>query len=72
LDVHIPKLETALGPQNHGKMKVFNTQNMGEITPKNEGYGFPWCTVKKKMEHIIGSIEWHTFIPKWISFDLFI
>jgi len=22
-------------------MKFFNPQNMGEITPKDEGYGFP-------------------------------
>jgi len=24
------------------KNEGFRPQNMGEITPKNEGYGFPW------------------------------
>ena len=30
------------GPENPWKMKVLGPQYMGETTPKNEGYGFPW------------------------------
>ena len=30
-----------MSPQNPGKMKVLNPQYMGEMTPKNEDYGFP-------------------------------
>ncbi len=29
-----------LDPKTHEKMKVLSPQNRGEITPKNEGYGF--------------------------------
>ena len=34
-------------PTTHGKMKVLSHQNMGYnfITPKNEGYGFPWYSI---------------------------
>ena len=33
-----------LGPQQPmEKFSGVTPQNMGEITLKNEGYGFPWC-----------------------------
>jgi len=31
-----------LDPNNPWKNEGFTPQNMGEITPKNEGFGFPW------------------------------
>ena len=34
-------------PKNPWKMKVLNPQYMGEITPKNEGCGFPWKIVSQ-------------------------
>ena len=30
------------GPPKPMKNEGFRPPNMGEITPKNEGYGFPW------------------------------
>ncbi len=34
-----------IGPQNPSKMKVLSPKDMGEITSKNEGCGFPWYII---------------------------
>ena len=34
-----------LDPKCPWKMKVFKTPNIWVITPKNEGFGFPWLTL---------------------------
>ena len=38
-----------LGPQNHEKWRFQTPQYMGEITPKNEGCGFPWVPSVKSL-----------------------
>ena len=38
-----------LDPKTYAKMKVLIPRNMGEITPKNEGHGFPWHPVRHEI-----------------------
>ena len=40
--IRLYKVGPYLGPQQPMKNESFTPQNMGEITPKNEGFGFPW------------------------------
>ncbi len=42
----VPSKPYTLGPQNHEKWR-FWTPNIWVITPKNEGYGFPWYRMVK-------------------------